>query len=162
MRAELESRQSLRAPSTPTSLLNGPGRIEVYFRQAWTGTEEASHQAATTGRETVWGSRGVSNGMVRVEIVWLGHSCFRLKGKDVTIITDPFDPTSGYSLGKVSAEVVTISHDSPDHSYYQGIGGDPKDRGWPRRVRDSGALLTGVGTRRDSRTGTPRDATRPT
>ncbi|WP_249641764.1 MBL fold metallo-hydrolase [Dehalococcoides mccartyi] len=25
-----------------------------------------------------------------MEIKWLGHSCFRLKGKNTTIITDPF------------------------------------------------------------------------
>ena len=37
----------------------------------------------------------------QVEITWLGHSCFRLRGKDATIITDPHDRHSGYALGKV-------------------------------------------------------------
>ncbi|HEX6556682.1 MAG TPA: MBL fold metallo-hydrolase, partial [Ktedonobacteraceae bacterium] len=27
-----------------------------------------------------------------MEILWLGHSCFQLRGKNVTLITDPFPP----------------------------------------------------------------------
>ena len=27
-----------------------------------------------------------------MEISWLGHSCFKIKGKQATVITDPFSP----------------------------------------------------------------------
>ena len=27
-----------------------------------------------------------------MEISWLGHSCFQLRGKNVILITDPFPP----------------------------------------------------------------------
>ena len=33
------------------------------------------------------------------DITWLGHAMFRLRGKDATIITDPFDRTLGGGFG---------------------------------------------------------------
>ncbi|HEX9017491.1 MAG TPA: MBL fold metallo-hydrolase [Chloroflexota bacterium] len=92
-----------------------------------------------------------------MEIVWLGHSCFRLRGKDITIVTDPFDRASGYVLGKVTADVVTVSHDSPDHSNVAAIGGEPKVVDGPGEYEISGAFITGVGTRRDSRRGVAKE-----
>ncbi len=92
-----------------------------------------------------------------MEINWLGHSCFRLKGKDITILTDPFDRASGYTLGKVSADVVTISHYAPDHSNVQAVGGDPKVVDGPGEYEIKGAFITGVATRRDSRKGIPNE-----
>ncbi len=44
-----------------------------------------------------------------MEISWLGHSCFMLRGKNVTLIADPFSPQLGHpqgeplKLGKVNA-----------------------------------------------------------
>ena len=56
-----------------------------------------------------------------MEIIWLGHSCFRLKGKESTVITDPYDVSLPYTLGKSTANIVTVSHDHPGHNYAQGI-----------------------------------------
>jgi len=41
-----------------------------------------------------------------MEIVWLGHSCFRIRGKEATIVTDPFDKTLGYPVKKPTASIV--------------------------------------------------------
>jgi L-ascorbate metabolism protein UlaG (beta-lactamase superfamily) len=54
-----------------------------------------------------------------MEITWLGHSCFRIKGKEVIVLTDPCPPSAGYSLGKVQADIVTVSHDHSNHSYLE-------------------------------------------
>lgn len=89
----------------------------------------------------------------QVEITWLGHSCFRLRGRDATIITDPHDSTSGYTLGKVGADVVTISHSAPDHSNVRGIEGDPRIVNGPGEYEIGGVLITGVATRRDGKAG---------
>jgi L-ascorbate metabolism protein UlaG (beta-lactamase superfamily) len=52
-----------------------------------------------------------------MEISYLGHSCFKISGKNINILTDPFDPTVvGLKLGKQDADVVTISHSHRDHS----------------------------------------------
>ena len=59
-----------------------------------------------------------------MELTWLGHSCFRLRGKDATLITDPPAPSTGYSLGRPTADIVTISHDHPGHNYVKAVSGD--------------------------------------
>lgn len=84
-----------------------------------------------------------------MEIVWLGHSCFRIRGKDITIVTDPFDRSSGYTLGKLTADVVTVSHFAPDHSNVDAIGGNPQIVDGPGEYEIRGAFITGVATRRD-------------
>lgn len=52
-----------------------------------------------------------------MDIVYLGHSSFRLRGKSATLVTDPFDPKMvGLKYSGVSADIVTISHDHSDHN----------------------------------------------
>jgi L-ascorbate metabolism protein UlaG (beta-lactamase superfamily) len=45
------------------------------------------------------------------EIRWHGHTCFRIKAKEATIITDPVDRSTGYGMGKHNADIVTLSSD---------------------------------------------------
>ncbi len=52
-----------------------------------------------------------------MEITYIGHSCFKIKTKTATIITDPYDPKAlGYRLPKLEADLVTVSHSHPDHA----------------------------------------------
>src|SRR3989344_3520104 len=52
-----------------------------------------------------------------MDIKYLGHSSFRLRGKNAAVVTDPFDPKSVCQpYPKVTADVVTLSHDHPDHN----------------------------------------------
>jgi len=91
-----------------------------------------------------------------MEITWLGYSCFRLKGKQNTVITDPVSPDFGYSLGKVTADIVTISHEHPGHSYIQGIGGEPKVLTGPGEYEINGVLTLGLQTFHDGERGAQR------
>jgi L-ascorbate metabolism protein UlaG (beta-lactamase superfamily) len=91
-----------------------------------------------------------------MEITWLGHSCFKLKGKQTTVVTDPFSPGLGYTLGKVSAQVVTISHGHAGHSYFQGISGEPRIIKSPGEYEASGVLTTAVRTYHDNEKGAQR------
>ncbi len=91
-----------------------------------------------------------------MEIIWLGHSCFRLRGRDVTIVTDPFDRSSGYVMGKVGADVVTVSHTAPDHSNVRAIAGAPKVVDGPGEYEIAGVFITGVATQRESGEGAGR------
>lgn len=89
-----------------------------------------------------------------MEISWLGHSCFQLKGKSATLITDPFSPQTGASrLGKISASIVTISHDHPGHNYAQGVGGNPRIVQGPGEYEISDVLITGVASYHDNERG---------
>lgn len=57
-----------------------------------------------------------------MEIQFLGHSCFRIKGKQAIVVTDPFLPSAtGLKLPKVSADIVTVSHQHEDHNNTTGI-----------------------------------------
>src|SRR5437763_3940165 len=91
-----------------------------------------------------------------MEILWLGHSCFQLRGKNVTLITDPFSPQLGYSLGKINAPIVTISHNHPWHNYVQGVGGNPRVVRGPGEYEISDVLITGVASYHDNKRGQER------
>jgi L-ascorbate metabolism protein UlaG (beta-lactamase superfamily) len=91
-----------------------------------------------------------------MEITWLGHSCFRLKGSQATVITDPYSPELGYKLGKPTARIVTVSHQHPGHSYVQGVGGEPKVVSGPGEYEISGVLITGIATFHDGEKGAKR------
>jgi L-ascorbate metabolism protein UlaG (beta-lactamase superfamily) len=88
-----------------------------------------------------------------MEISWLGHSCFHLRGKNVTLITDPFSPQLGHSLGKVSAPIVTISHNHPGHNSVESISGDPRIVRGPGEYEISDVLITGVASYHDDKHG---------
>src|SRR5690349_16595581 len=88
-----------------------------------------------------------------MEISWLGHSCFQLRGKNVTLVTDPFSPQLGYSLGKISASIITISHNHPGHNFAMGIGGNPYIVRGPGEYEVSDILITGVASYHDNKRG---------
>ena len=91
-----------------------------------------------------------------MDISWLGHSCFRIKGSHATVITDPYSPDLGYSLGKPTAHIVTVSHQHPGHSYVQGIGGEPKLVTRPGEYEISGVLIIGIAAFHDKERGIKR------
>ena len=91
-----------------------------------------------------------------MDISWLGHSCFRNRGRQSTIITDPFPPGLGYSLGKPTAHIVTVSHQHPGHSYVQGISDKPRLVTGPGEYEISGVLIIGVATFHDDQRGGKR------
>ena len=91
-----------------------------------------------------------------MEITWLGYSCFRLKGKNLTVITDPCPPDLGYSLEKQNARIVTVSHDHPDHSYTEAITGDTRIINRPGEYDVGGVLIIGLPTYHDAENGHDR------
>jgi L-ascorbate metabolism protein UlaG (beta-lactamase superfamily) len=91
-----------------------------------------------------------------MEISWLGHSCFKLKGRQATVITDPFSPDLGYSLGKPTATIVTVSHRHPGHCYTEGIGGNPRSVTGPGEYEISNVLIIGIATFHDENRGSIR------
>jgi L-ascorbate metabolism protein UlaG (beta-lactamase superfamily) len=81
-----------------------------------------------------------------MEIVWLGHACFRIRGREATVVCDPCPPSTGYSYGKPTADIVTISCDDPGHTYTKGIAGKPVVLENPGEYEISGAFITGIPT----------------
>jgi L-ascorbate metabolism protein UlaG (beta-lactamase superfamily) len=82
-----------------------------------------------------------------VELAWLGHACFRLRGRDVAIVTDPYEGDGwGYPPLATSADVVTISNNHPHHAGLSGIEGKPRVLRGPGEYEIGGALIWGVRT----------------
>jgi len=91
-----------------------------------------------------------------IEITWLGHSCFRIKGREATLITDPYDGSIGYSLGNPKADIVTSSHPHPGHSFVAGIGGAPRIVHGPGEYEIASVFISGIATFHDAERGKGR------
>jgi L-ascorbate metabolism protein UlaG (beta-lactamase superfamily) len=76
-----------------------------------------------------------------MEITWLGHSSFQLRNSSVTLITDPYSGEIGFAFPDVSANVITISNDHPNHSSYAGIKGDPRVFNGPGEYEVGGVFI---------------------
>jgi len=60
-----------------------------------------------------------------MEISHIGHSCFKIVGKSLTVVTDPYESAKvGLKMPKVETDVLTISHGHTDHSYKEAIKGE--------------------------------------
>jgi L-ascorbate metabolism protein UlaG (beta-lactamase superfamily) len=94
-----------------------------------------------------------------MEISWLGHSCFQLRGKSIVLITDPFTSQHGSlqgdasQLGKLNASIVTISHNHPGHNNVNGVGGHPRIVRGPGEYEINDVLITGVASYHDDKHG---------
>ncbi|SRR6266508_583082 len=88
-----------------------------------------------------------------MEIVWLGHACFRIRGREATVVTDPCPPSTGYAIGKPTADIVTISHRHDDHAYLKALAGHPVVVDGPGEYEIHGAFLTGIRTYHDTEGG---------
>jgi L-ascorbate metabolism protein UlaG (beta-lactamase superfamily) len=97
-----------------------------------------------------------------MEIQYLGHSCFRIKGKNAVVVIDPFNPSDlGLKLTKVTADVILISHDHFDHNYISGIEGTDRRRepflvNGPGEYEASGVAIAGIPTFHDETDGSQR------
>ncbi len=97
-----------------------------------------------------------------MEIVWYGQSCIKLKGKNATVIIDPFDPEmTGLKLPKeLSSDMVLVTHNHPDHNFKDGVAGI--DGKLPMVFSEAGvyeiagAVVTGVASFHDDTSGSER------
>lgn len=92
-----------------------------------------------------------------MEITWLGHSSFRIKGKNVVCVTDPFSPSmTGLKFPKVEADLVTISHDHEDHNQKDLVDNVSYVISGPGEYEIKGASVFGFPTFHDNQKGALR------
>ncbi len=89
-----------------------------------------------------------------MEITWLGHSCFRLRGREAAIVIDPCAKSTGYAIGRPTADIVTVSHDHPGHSNVAAVAGTPRVVQGPGEFEIAGVLIKGIRTYHDKENGT--------
>ncbi len=93
-----------------------------------------------------------------MDITPLGLSSFKIRGKNATIVVDPFD--SGF-VGlkfpkKVEADIVTVSHDHKDHNAASQVEGTPFVVHGPGEYEIKGVSVIGVSSFHDSEKGEKR------
>jgi L-ascorbate metabolism protein UlaG (beta-lactamase superfamily) len=88
-----------------------------------------------------------------LDVTFLGHSCFRLRGKAAAVVTDPYPPTIGLKLSRMDAELVTISHEHENHSYTQVVRDGAYEIRGPGEYEVAGVSVIGVPTYHDGEKG---------
>ena len=83
-----------------------------------------------------------------MEIIWYGHSCFRMVERGLAaVVCDPFDHrVVGYEALKLKADVLTVSTDTPEHNFISVVKGDPHLISGPGEFEIGGVFITGVQT----------------
>jgi len=81
-----------------------------------------------------------------MEIVWYGHSCFRLKTRGAIVVTDPCGKDVGYNIPRIRADIVTVSLNHPDYNNCALVQGAPKVINGPGEYEVKGAFITGIAT----------------
>jgi L-ascorbate metabolism protein UlaG (beta-lactamase superfamily) len=79
-----------------------------------------------------------------MQITWYGHSCFRLRGRSGTVVADPYGPDIGYKLPRIRADIVTVSHDHPDHANVKALRGKPTIISGPGEYEIKGIFVIGI------------------
>ena len=96
-----------------------------------------------------------------MEITWYGHSCFRIMERGMaSVVTDPYDHnTVGYSPLKLRADIVSVSHDTPEHNFVSAVKGKPFLLKGPGEFETGGVFITAVQTdgRGKKKTNEPRN-----
>lgn len=94
-----------------------------------------------------------------MEIIWYGHSCFRLKTRGAIVLCDPCGKQVGYTIPRMRADIVTISSDQPDYNNCNLAQGDPRVIRGPGEYEVKGVFITGIATaqKKGKTAGLPRN-----
>jgi len=92
-----------------------------------------------------------------MEITYLGHSSFKIKGKTAAVVTDPFSSEMvGFKFPKTEADIVTISHQHQDHNHQNLVEGNPFIISEPGEYEVKGVSVFGYPSFHDSASGAER------
>jgi len=91
-------------------------------------------------------------------ISWYGHSCFKItnQGGHLTMLTDPFNKSIGLTPPRVTADIITVSHDHTDHNNIKSIGGNPFIIDGPGEYELKGVKVLGLASFHDQKKGAER------
>ncbi len=97
-----------------------------------------------------------------MDITYLGHSSFKLRGKGASVVIDPFDSGMvGLPFPKVSADIVLVSHDHKDHNALDRVTGtqtrpEPFTIVSPGEYEVQGVSVFGITSYHDNKEGETR------
>ncbi len=88
-----------------------------------------------------------------MDVTWLGHGCFRLRGRAAAVVTDPYPPAVGLKLARMDAEVVTVSHEHDNHNFTQVVRDGAYEIRGPGEYEVAGVSVIGIPTYHDAEKG---------
>ena len=92
-----------------------------------------------------------------MDITYLGHSSFKIKGKSGSVVTDPFDPKMvGIKYAGVEGDIVTISHHHDDHDKAELVKNTEKVIDGPGEYEINNISIIGVPSYHDDKKGEER------
>lgn len=87
------------------------------------------------------------------EFKWFGHGCFRIRGREATMLLDPVGKAAGYSLPRQKADIVTVSHAHPGHNALGSVQEGYFLVDGPGEYEVSEVSITGIRTAHDKQGG---------
>jgi len=91
-----------------------------------------------------------------MEIQFLGHSSFRIKSSTATVVTDPFADSIGIKFPKVTADIVTVSHQHSDHNNTKAVQDVKRVVEGPGEYEVQGISILGFDSYHDDKKGEKR------
>ena len=88
-----------------------------------------------------------------MDISWYGRSCFRLRVRGVSVLTDPYGSESEWPPLHTSAHIITISHEHSHHCQTKGVRGGPQTICGPGEYEIKGVFIIGIRTYHDPQNG---------
>ena len=85
-----------------------------------------------------------------MDVTWLGHGCFRLRGKAAAVVNDPYPPTLGPRLPRLEADLLTISHEHENHAYLRAVKDGAYVISGPGEYEVAGVVVNGLPTYHDA------------
>jgi L-ascorbate metabolism protein UlaG (beta-lactamase superfamily) len=90
------------------------------------------------------------------ELRWYGHNCFRIRGKDAVVMTDPVGKKTGFALAKQTADIVTVSSPQPEHTNLAAVKPEFDTIDGPGEYEIHDIFITGIRTHQDDAGGAER------
>lgn len=97
-----------------------------------------------------------------IDIYFHGQACVRVKGKNASVVFDPYDPSfTGLPALKLTADIVCVSHEHEDHNNASSVltdeeGKNPFVISGPGEYEISGVNIVGVSSYHDDKQGAER------
>ena len=91
-----------------------------------------------------------------MEITWYGQSCFRIRERGCTVLTDPYSPDIGLRVPRLTATIITVSHQHEDHNNTKAVRGSAYVIHGPGEYEVGGVFVIGVPTFHDTKGGQER------
>jgi L-ascorbate metabolism protein UlaG (beta-lactamase superfamily) len=91
-----------------------------------------------------------------MEITYFGLNAIRVRGRDATLMIDPYEPKLGLAPVRLNVQIVALTHEDPTHFSTQGLGSDYHLVTGAGEFEIKGIFLRGIQTYHDAQKGAKR------